>query len=82
VMAGEGLSQVRMLLGHRRHRTTANYAHLADAHPVEAAGRSDLLGFLILAIGNRYVTMDLIGTTFSPVLGAPHTVAPQTEDLS
>ena len=37
VMSGEGLSQVGKLLGHRRHRTTANYAHLADAHLVEAA---------------------------------------------
>ncbi|MCY4003050.1 MAG: tyrosine-type recombinase/integrase [Rhodospirillales bacterium] len=37
VMSGEGLSQVGKLLGHRRHRTTANYAHLADAHLVTAA---------------------------------------------
>ena len=37
VMAGEGLSQVGKLLGHRQHRTTANYAHLADAHLVTAA---------------------------------------------
>ena len=39
-MAGEGLSLVGRLLGHRRHRrhqTTAGYAHLADAHLVEAA---------------------------------------------
>ena len=28
---------VGKLLGHRRHRTTAGYAHLADAHLVEAA---------------------------------------------
>ena len=27
------------LLGHRRHRTTAGYAHLADGHLVEAADR-------------------------------------------
>ena len=37
VMSGEGLSQIGKLLGHRRHRTTAGYAHLADAHIVEAA---------------------------------------------
>ncbi|MDE0274359.1 MAG: tyrosine-type recombinase/integrase [Defluviicoccus sp.] len=37
VMSGEGLSQVGRLLGHRRDRTTAIYAHLADAHRVEAA---------------------------------------------
>ena len=37
VMAGENLSLVGKLLGHRRHRTTAGYAHLADAHFVAAA---------------------------------------------
>ena len=36
-MAGENLLLVGKLLGHRRHRTTAGYAHLADAHLVEAA---------------------------------------------
>ena len=36
-MAGENLSQVGRLLGHRKHRTTARYAHLSDAHLVEAA---------------------------------------------
>ena len=39
VMSGEGLSQVGKLLGHRRHRTTAGYAHLADGHLVETADR-------------------------------------------
>ena len=37
VMAGENLPLVGKLLGHRRHRTTAGYAHLADDHLVEAA---------------------------------------------
>ncbi len=37
VMSGESLLLVGKLLGHRRHRTTAGYAHLADAHLVEAA---------------------------------------------
>ena len=37
VMAGENLPLVGKLVGHRRHRTTANYAHPADAHLVEAA---------------------------------------------
>ena len=37
VMAGENLSLVGKLLGHRRHRTTAGYAHIADAHLVAAA---------------------------------------------
>ena len=39
VMAGENLPLVGRLLGHRRHRTTAGYAHLADRHLVEAAER-------------------------------------------
>ena len=37
VMAGENLPLVGRLLGHRRHETTAGYAHLADSHLVEAA---------------------------------------------
>ena len=37
VMAGENLPLVGKLLGHRRHRTTAGYAHLADGHLIEAA---------------------------------------------
>ncbi len=39
VMAGENLPLVGKLLGHRKHRTTAGYAHVADAHLVEAAER-------------------------------------------
>ena len=38
-MSGENLLLVGKLLGHRRHETTAGYAHLADAHLVEAAER-------------------------------------------
>ena len=37
VMSGESLPLVGRLLGHRRHQTTAGYAHLADDHLVEAA---------------------------------------------
>ena len=37
VMAGANLPLVGKLLGHRRHRTTAGYAHLSDAHLLEAA---------------------------------------------
>ena len=37
VMAGENLPLVGKLLGHRRHRTTAGYTHLADGYLVEAA---------------------------------------------
>ena len=39
VMSGENLPLVGKLLGHRRHRTTASYAHLADEHLIEAAER-------------------------------------------
>ena len=39
IMAGENLPLVGKLLGHKRHRTTADYAHLADTHLVEAAER-------------------------------------------
>ena len=35
-MPGENLPLVGQLLGHRRHTTTATYAHLADGHLVEA----------------------------------------------
>ena len=34
VMSGDNLPQVGRLLGHRRHRTTAGCAHLADGHLV------------------------------------------------
>ena len=37
VMAGENLPLVGKILGHRRHRTTAGYAHLADEHLIKAA---------------------------------------------
>ncbi len=37
VTSGENLPLVGKLLGHRRHRTTAGYAHLTDEHLVEAA---------------------------------------------
>ncbi len=49
VMAGEGLPLVGRLLGHNRHRTTAGYAHLADAHLVEAAEK---VGAVIAAAMN------------------------------
>ena len=37
VMSGETLPLVGKLLGHRRHETTAGYAHLADGHLVDTA---------------------------------------------
>ena len=36
-MSGENLSLVGKLLRHRRHSTTADYAHLADTHLTRAA---------------------------------------------
>ncbi len=50
VMSGENLPLVGKLLGHRRHETTAGYAHLADGHLVEAAEKvgtliADAMGF-------------------------------------
>ncbi len=50
VMSGENLPLVGKLLGHRRHRTTANYAHLTDKHLVETA---DQIGSIIVAAMNR-----------------------------
>ena len=49
VMAGENLPLVGKLLGHRRHRTTAAYAHLADRHLVEAAEK---VGKILVAAMN------------------------------
>ena len=39
VMSSENLPLIGRILGHRPHRTTAGYAHLSDAHLVEAAER-------------------------------------------
>ena len=50
VMSGENLPLVGKLLGHRRHRTTAGYAHLADGHLVEAAEK---VGSIIAAAMQR-----------------------------
>ena len=55
VMSGENLPQVGKLLGHRRHRTTAGYAHLADGHLVETAER---VGKLIAEAMAGQVTSD------------------------
>ena len=38
-MSGENLPLVGKLLGHRRHHSTAGYAHPSDGHLVEAAER-------------------------------------------
>ena len=49
IMSGENLPIVGKLLGHRRHRTTAGYAHLADGHLIETAER---VGNIISAMMN------------------------------
>lgn len=36
VMSVENLPLIGRLLGHKRHRTTAGYAHLVDSHLAEA----------------------------------------------
>ena len=62
VMAGEGLPLVGRLLGHRRYRTTAGYAHLDDAHLVEAAEK---VGSIIAGAMKcpRAATQSTIGDT-------------------
>ncbi len=58
VMSGENLPLVGRLLGHRRHRTTAGYAHLADGHLVEAAEK---VGRLIAEAMNLHCVLSLSG---------------------
>ena len=53
VMAGENLPLVGKLLGHKRHRTTADYTHLADTHLVEAAERVGRIIVDMMACGIR-----------------------------
>ena len=42
-LSGENLPVVGQLLGHRRHRTTAGYAHIADKHLIEAVEKVGIL---------------------------------------
>ena len=49
-MSGENLPLVGKLLSHRRPHTTAGYAHLANAHLVEAAEK---ISSYIPAVMNR-----------------------------
>ena len=59
-MSGENLPLVGKLLGHRRHRTTAGYAHLADGHLVEAAEK---VGKIILEYMKRSSPRETIKLT-------------------
>ncbi len=59
VMSGENLPLVGKLLGHRRHRTTAGYAHLDDKHLIKVA---DNIG-TIIAKAMAYVS---IGIEYCP----------------
>ena len=43
VMSGKNLPLVGKLLGHRRHPTTAGYAHVVNEHLVEAAEKVGVL---------------------------------------
>ena len=54
VMSGENLPLVGKLLGHRRHRTTAGYAHIADGHLIEAAEK---VGGIIAATMGNYIAV-------------------------
>ena len=56
VMSGENLPLVGKLLGHRRHETTAGYAHLADGHLVETAEK---VGSLIAEAMNLHIATPL-----------------------
>ena len=62
VMAGEALPSVGKLLGHRRHSTTAGYAHLADTHLVEAAEK----------VGNIIAQAMNLGAGLSPPRPRPY----------
>ena len=53
VMSGENLPLVGRLLGHRRHSTTAGYAHLADDHLVEAAEKVGSIIAEAMGCGSR-----------------------------
>ena len=43
-MSGENLPLLGKLLGHRRHRATAGYAHLAD---IDLVGTAEMVGSII-----------------------------------
>ena len=58
VMSGENPPLVGKLLGHRRHETTAGYAHLADGHLVETAEKvgsliADAMNLQVLSSPSR-----------------------------
>ena len=53
VMSGENLPLVGQLLGHRRHATTARYAHLADDHLLAAAEHVGTLIAEAMALTDR-----------------------------
>ena len=44
-MAGESFALIGRLLGRRRRRTTASYAHLTDTHLIGAADRIGVIIF-------------------------------------
>ena len=69
VMSGENLPLVGKLLGHRRHETTAGYAHLADGHLIETAekvGRliADAMNLQVVPPPSRHCARRLYGRWF------------------
>ena len=60
VMSGENLPLVGKLLGHRRHRTTAGYAHLADRHLVEAAERIGAIIIEMMRLDGSQASAELL----------------------
>ena len=66
----EAGAKLGKLLGHRRHRTTAGYAHLDDAHLVEAAER----------IGN--LIAEAMNLTCPPRQNNEHPCTPNQHDIT
>ena len=61
-MSGENWPFVGKLLGHRRYRTTAGYAHLADNHLAKAAEK---VGRIIANAMEQHGDTGLNSTTHS-----------------
>ena len=77
IMNGVGLPTVGKMLGHRRHRTTALYAHLDDATLRDAAAQSSL----IIARAMRYKAQPQLNNASSDTDDElPHGPEPQDEE--
>ena len=76
-MSGEGLPLVGKLLGHRRHRTTAIYAHLDDEALQDAAARA--ADVIARAMGYQVAPPPPPDDNLTPEEGSTD-VRPATED--